>query len=713
MKNNFVSAKLISLNRISLMIMTMNLEPIKRNVYLSIDNELPTILKVVKKTSTNNITIYELELDEPFHFGHRYDLYFENQSIIPLDVSEAPSFSEFDALFNYHGDDLGATYHKEFTEFVLWSPISFEVYLKLENNNGSFDLHKMIREDNGIYRIKVYGDLLNKKYHYVVVHYNGTKETNDPYGKGISLNSKYSAVVDISSIKKRKKVKPNTYLSSINEHIIYELNIRDFTSSKYTDIKEKGKYLGLVEKNRKNKDGFPAGLDYLKYIKVNTLQLQPIFDFRGVDDIDVEKSYNWGYDPISMFALEGSYSSNPSNPQSRLIEFKEMIDKLHAEDLYVTIDVVYNHTYDYLTSTFENIVPSYFFRKKSNGEVSSASGCGNDFASERYMARKAIIDSVKYLIDVFDVDGIRFDLMGLIDIKTIDNCLIEAKKIKENIIFYGEGWDMGYELKREEKAASINADKLKGVAFFNDSYREIIKGPTFGSDLKKKGFVGGDLSYRDGAIFALLGSSYDYCFPKRFLQPHQSINYVECHDNNTLFDKLSISNDDDDNDTLLKRINFANSVITISFGIPFYHMGQEIGLSKFGLDNTYNICKVNDMDYKLVSNRFEMINYFRSLNILRKEFKILQCDDMDLIYDLFKFEKNDDGTLTISLRNGKQYDDYKKLVIILNPTKNTLSSFLREYYKLYFYDGGFVDDQNVFVQNLILPPLSMTIIYKK
>lgn len=712
MKNSFVSAKLTSLTRISLMVMTMSLEPFKRNVYLAKDNNNPELLKLIKKSSANNITIYDFEMSEPFQFGHRYDLFFDNHSLIPLDVSEITLISEFDALFNYYGNDLGANYHKEYTEFVLWSPLSYEVYLKLENDSDSFDVIKMEREDKGIYRIKVNGDLLNKKYHYIIVHYNGTKETNDPYAKGTSLNSLYSAVVDIESIKNRKKIKPNTYLSKLNEHIIYELNIRDFTSSKYTDIKEKGKYLGLIEKNRKTKDGFPAGLDYLKYISINTIQLQPIFDFNGVDDIDVDKSYNWGYDPISMFALEGSYSSNPEVPQSRLIEFKEMVDKLHEEDFYVTVDVVFNHVYDYLTSTFEKIVPSYFFRKKSNGEVSSASGCGNDFASEKFMARKAIVDSIKYLFEVFDIDGIRFDLMGLIDIKTINKSFIEAKKIKENAIFYGEGWDMGFELKKEEKAASINADKMEEIAFFNDSYREIIKGPTFGHELNKKGFIGGDLSYRDGAIFAMLGSSYDYCFPKRFIKPHQSINYVECHDNNTLFDKLTSSNSEDNIETILKRIKFANGVIAISLGVPFYHMGQEIGLSKFGLDNTYNICKVNNMDYKLLSSRFDMVNYFRSLNILRKEFKLLQFDDPNELCDLFKFENNEDGTLIISLKNGKQFDNYKKMVIVLNPTNNTLSRFLREYYKLYFYDGGFVENQDIYVQNVILPPLSITILYK-
>lgn len=713
MKNNFVSAKLISLTRISLMVMTMSLEPSKRNIYLSKDNNLPEVLKVIKKTSTNNITIYELELSEPFQFGHRYDLFFENQSLIPLDVSEITSISEFGALFNYKGDDLGATYHKEYTEFVLWSPISYEVYLKIESDDNIFTTHKMNREDKGIYRLKLFGDYLNKKYKYIIVHYNGTKEANDPYGKGVSLNSKYSAVVDINSIKNKNKIKPNTYLKNLNEHIIYELNIRDFTSSKYTDIKDKGKYLGLVEKNRKTKDGFPAGLDYLKYIAINTIQLQPVFDFRGVDDIEVEKSYNWGYDPISMFALEGSYSSHPDLPQSRIEEFKEMVDRLHKEDIYVTIDVVYNHVYDYLTSSFEQIVPSYFFRKKANGEISSASGCGNDFASEKFMARKAIIDSIIYLIDVFDIDGIRFDLMGLIDIKTIQEAYIESKKIKENVIFYGEGWDMGFELKREEKAATINADKIKDIAFFNDAFREIIKGPTFGYDLNKKGFIGGDISYRDGAIYALLGSSYNYCFNKRFDNPHQSINYVECHDNNTLFDKLSISNNGEDEATLLKRVCFANGIVSISLGVPFYHMGQEIGLSKFGLDNTYNICKVNNMDYKLLISRFNMVNYFRSLNLLRKEFKILQSDNVDEVYNLFKYENNEDGSMIISLKNDKTYLDYKKIKIILNPTNISLSKYLKDYYTLYFYDGGFVENQGIFVQNVILPPLSITILYKK
>ena len=713
MKNSFISAKLISMNRISVMMMTMMLEKKDTIFYLTKDNDYPKKLKLIRHTSTNNLNIYELEMDEPFEFGARYDLSLESYPSIAIDVSLATTFPEFDQMFNYDGDDLGALYKRSETKFSVWAPLSYTVYLKIENEDGTFSFHRMNRTNRGVYRLTLQGDYLNRKYHYVVNNYTVTKESNDPYGKGVSLNSLYSAVVNTDKIRKMAKYAPKEVLTKYTDHIIYELHTRDFTAQKSTNIVNRGKFLGLTEEKRTTLYGKPAGLDYLKFIGITTVQLLPVLDFQGVDDLNPDATYNWGYDPISMFAIEGSYSLNPANPMERLIELRKVVDTFHKNNLYVTFDIVFNHVYDYMTSAFEKIVPNYFFRRRKSGFISSSSGCGNDFASEKFMARKAIIDSLLYLIETFDVDGYRFDLMGLIDIDTINMAYEKCRQLKNNVIFYGEGWDMGNELASDQKASIGNSFQMPHIAFFNDSYRDIVKGPTFeGSDLYVKGYIGGNLSYSDGVKYAMLATAVNHIFPKRFLDATQSINYVECHDNHTLYDKLTFSNQEDNEETLLSRVKFANSILTLSFGIPFYHMGQEIGLSKFGLGNTYNIVKVNNMNWKLVEERFDMVLAFKALNDLRKKLPFLHLTDMEEVKNIMNFTCLDNGLLILSSEDSRIVGKYKKAFIIFNPNNHTITHEFDDYYKVYFYNGGFIDKDDMHAKNLILPPLSMSIIYR-
>ena len=385
----------------------------------------------------------------------------------------------------------------------------------------------------------------------------------------------------------------------------------------------------FAEQHRTTVGGHPAGLDYLKYLGVTHVQIQPIHDFDSLDDLDTKKWYNWGYDPISYFALEGSYSIKPEEAMSRLLEFREMVDRLHKNDLRLVVDVVYNHTYAYEHSYLEKIVPHYYFRKKKNGLLSNASGCGNDIASERYMARKLIVDSVKYLFSHFDIDGLRFDLMGLLDIETVKQAYKAAKAIKEDIIFYGEGWNMGEELPKELRANKDNHKELLDFAFFNDTYRDIVKGPSSSFNLHEKGYICGNTSYQYGLDYAFHAGVLKLSYEPMLSTANQSINYLECHDNNTLYDKLLVSNANEEEKTLLERVCLANTILLLSFGVPLIHMGQEIGLSKDGLDNTYKTLGVNNMDYRLVDERFDLVNRFRLTNILRRKLRYTKLFNPD------------------------------------------------------------------------------------
>ena len=341
---SFVKANLISLNKIEVIISNNNIKPNFSDFRLFINEQEVNNYKLSKPSFNDKYCVLEVNLNNNYEFGKEYLIEIPGFERCYVSTYHVPEFNEFDNLFNTD-IELGALYTKEETIFRLWSPLSHKVVLKIEQN-GIFNLYEMQRINNGIYEIVIAGDQLNNKYSYMVTNSGITVETLDPYGKGVSLNSKYSAVVDINQFKNKTQIKPEYKFNRYTECSIYEMNIRDFTEDKNTNIVNKGKYLGLAEENRSTLGNHPAGLDYLKYLGISHLQLNPVTDFYGVDDINVKKTYNWGYDITSFFALEGSYSINPYDPSSRLLEFRQMIDSLHKNNIRVVMDVVYNHIYD-------------------------------------------------------------------------------------------------------------------------------------------------------------------------------------------------------------------------------------------------------------------------------------------------------------------------------------------------------------------------------
>lgn len=712
MKNSYVKVQLSSLK--SLQVMVFSNIPRVNNLEFTLfkEREDGKKLKIIKQSGSNLVNIFELELPEPYEFGKTYCLSVPSFNAQPVDVNNAIYFPEFDDLFNYNGDDLGAIYHKDRTDFALWAPLATKVVLKLFHNKDDVELIVMQRTAKGVYRHTVKGDNLNLRYSYVVTNDGVERETTDPYGKGASTNSNFSAIVDIEAIKKMGNIKPKNEIKNYVNSIIYEVGIRDFTeqNDNSTDIVNKGKYLGFVEEKRKTKGGHPAGLDYLKNLGITHVQLNPIIDFGTVDDIDMDKKYNWGYDPITMFALEGSYSIHPEIPQERLVEFKTMINKLHHNNIRVIMDVVYNHTYNYLSSCYEKIVPQYYFRRTHLGHVAASSGCGNDIASEKFMVRKMIIDSLKYFVEYFDVDGFRFDLMGLSDIETINRGVKECKEIKKDLMFYGEGWNMG-DLPMDKKACSENANLMPEVGFFNDSYRDIIKGATF--DRTVKGYICGDINYAYGMRYAINGSVLNVNYNARYKNANQSINYAECHDNNTLYDKLTFSNPDEDEEELLDRIKLANGIILSSIGVPFIHMGQEIGQSKKGLDNTYNVLDINKMDWNLVDKRYEMVNYIKAMISLRRsgDYEIpVTPEEISAYSDI----RERDGGMFLFINNPPKKNKFSTIIVAINPTKQAINLDPDNKYELIVGKHGAAskehNNKNIMVS---IPPLSTIVIGKR
>ena len=706
----YIRAKLISWRKINVIVFTDIPRPESFKVTVYKNDQIVKKVTISKLTSINIVYFFDVTLDEDYELGASYRLLIDTLPFNTVDTSGVVDFSDFDDRYAYDGDDLGAIYTKSETSFAVWAPLAEFIDLKLFEPTGETKILPMQRSDKGVYRLKIKGDLLNYKYHYIVNNNGVVAEVNDPYAKGTSLNSEYSVVIDYDALLNKPHIAPKTVFNNYVDALIYETHIRDINEGNNNDVEHKGKYLGFVEGNRKTKGGHPAGLDYLKYLGITHVQIQPILDFNSLDDIDTKKWYNWGYDPISFFALEGSYSINPEDAMSRLLEFREMVDKLHQNDIRVVIDVVYNHIYEYENSVLEKLVPHYYFRKRKNGLLSNASGCGNDIASEKKMARKMILDSVNYLFSHFDIDGLRFDLMGLLDIETVKQAYQIAKRYKNDLIFYGEGWNMGEELPAEQRANKDNYALLKEFAFFNDCYRDIVKGPSAPYNLQDKGYICGNTSYQFGLDYAFHAGVLNLSYKPMFETANQSLNYLECHDNNTLFDKLLVSNGKEEEKRLLDRVMLANSILLLSYGVPFVHMGQEIGLSKDGLDNTYKTLGVNNMDYRLVDERFDMVNRFQFMNSLRRKLGYLRLFKSEDMKDFFEISHWDNGVYVLSAKDKNIYCHEKEFVIMINPTDQAISFELDDYYTVV---EGVDDERMINIKNGFLPGCKIMMLLRK
>lgn len=714
MINTFFSAKLTDYNTIRVAIFSSVAKDTNVPIILYDNHGFLEKLNIVNQSFLNGLVIYECKSKDKLDLGVEYSIGIESFGMTPLDVNDAVFFNGFDDEFYYPGDDLGSTYHKEYTLFKVWAPLASKVVLMIKNpykDNSIYETYKMERGKFGVHYIKLNGDFENYLYRYQVTNSGTTNIVIDPYAKGSNANGKNSVVIDLNKTKMDLYSNVPPVYKNYVDTILYELHIRDFTIDSSTNIKNKGKFLGLTEEGIKTKKGLPVGLDYLKSLNITHVQLLPVLDYKTVDELNPDKSYNWGYDPQQYFALEGSYSTNPEDAYSRIIEFKKLIQTLHKAGIRVNLDVVYNHVYDYQTSTLERIVPNYYFRRKKNGLISNGTGCGNDLASEKLMVRKLIIDSLKYLLKEFEVDGFRFDLLGITDLETTKLIVSELRKINPNIMLYGEGWDMATELSSEKKTTIYNSFKVPEVGFFNDSYRDIVRGHNFSNE---RGYLLGNLTYLEGFKFVYLGSCVNYCYPPRFLSANQSINYVECHDNSTLFDKIEdYYGTNLPLEEKLRLVNLVNGVIAFSLGVPFYHAGQEIGLTKYHHDNTYNLGdKYNMFRWSLLDERMDNYLYFKSILDCRRNYFAGQFYSPKLIRDSFKFINLHDGCFSVQFEDCSKNTN-EQYVLVINPTKSNCYISLNDYYNVIVGIGGVLKNSNIYTQNLCIEPYSTNILKKK
>ena len=537
------------------------------------------------------------------------------------------SSQHFEEKYTYNGHDLGATWAHHKTVFRLWAPTATTVSVNLYRTGtpGAEDflcqIH-MYPDKNGTWTAQRVGNLNGVYYTYEVLVNGHLTEICDPYARTTGVNGQRAMILDLKSTDPEgwKDDRNPQAGKSITDAVIYELHVRDLSSHRSSRIRNKGKFLGLTETKKKTKTGQSTGLDHMKNLGITHVHLLPVYDFGFTDESLQKPQYNWGYDPVNFNVPEGSYATDPFNGAVRVKEMKQMVKALHDAGLGVVMDVVYNHVHDAGNFCFNRIVPGYFSRISSDGTYSNGSCCGNDTASERSMVRKYIVDSVKYWADEYHIDGFRFDLVGLIDTQTLQQIMRSVHATHPHVIFYGEGWHMNTQLTKPgyQLATQSSAGDLPGFSFFNDTIRDLMRGSTF--DSTAPGFISGAHSSKEQLENCFLGA------PSWAAEPYQSINYVSCHDNHTLLDRIALTVPEAPLEELAKRNNLAAAFSILSLGVPFFQAGEEMLRTKparkhkFDHNSYRSPDRVNSLKWENLDQELYQTNvaYYKGLIEFRK-----------------------------------------------------------------------------------------------
>lgn len=616
---------------------------------------------------------------------------------------------EFDDYFYYPHSDLGCQYTPMYTTFKVWAPLSTQGYLHYKYNDQIF-IEPLIKKKKGIFEVTIHKNLENALYHYLLKTNGEWVEVNDPYSYSCNENSQESAVIQLEKINCPLYEENLTPLTSQTQAIIYEVNVRDFSSN--GDFKDdfKGYYQAFCLENKKSPQNHPIGIDYLSFLGITHVQFMPILDFVTVDEMHPINQYNWGYDPAAYNWFEGSYSSNPKDPYQRLLEVKKIIQTLHQRNIRVVFDLVFNHFYFTKENVLNKLVPNYFFKMNKEGMYSNGSFCGNDYDSTLKMARKYLVDMCIRYVSEYKVDGFRMDLMGILDIETIKEIYTTCKKINSSFILYGEGWNMPSFLNESKRASLNNANQLFPVAFFNDYFRDIVKGKNSDRELSERGYINGNTGFVYEMMKAMKGSIDDYCY---FMDACQSINYIECHDNATLHDKFLISNEFEDETIRNNLLLLSLASVIFSLGIPFLHIGCEFHRSKKGKTNTYNESDaINSIKWNQIDDYFENCLALKGFIRLRKKYNVFQLHKKEEIQQHFHYQVLEHNILKIYYQDLKNIDGIEELVMFFNPSNQTHHYDFNHYFKYVCSEHGPIRN-DVYCSNIRINPYSFAMYIKE
>lgn len=627
-------------------------------------------LSIDEKTYFQDFIKYVCHLEAEMElFGRQCWVLDALQRKTDLQIGAVTRTTEFDDAFYYDGN-LGIQYDDKETSFKLWAPTAVRVKLRLRSpSNSEPVIYNMQRGKKGVWQIKIQEDLEYFCYTYVVCVNLKWEEAVDPYAVAVTANGVEGVIIDLN-----KTRLPKRYLPALEhpvDSIIYETHIRDLTIHPNSGVLYKGTYIGAGELDTKGMDGSDTCLTYLKSLGITHIELLPVHDFAGVDECGEKREYNWGYNPIHFNVPDGSYSLDPSDPYKRIEELKIFIDRIHQSGLRVILDVVYNHVYIRETSSFEKIVPSYYFRYDQFGMPSNGTGVGNDIASERKMVRKFIVDSVLFWLKEFQADGFRFDLMGILDIDTMKVVRWYVDEVDPSVLIIGEGWDLNTPLPPEKKANIRNQKELLGIGQFNDAFRDYIKGSTF--NLYDKGYVLGNEHYYEMTKEMISGSigvgSMDYHL---FMEPGQSVNYVESHDNHTLWDKFSFCLPDEAEEIRCRYHRLATVLVLLSQGIPFLHSGQEFFRTKKGIGNSYcSPNEINQLDWDRKIAFQNDVEYIKGMIAIRKVHRAFRLPTAQLIRQHLRFLPLAKPLLGWLLHDVGKYGPWASIIVLINPLKTS------------------------------------------
>lgn len=581
----------------------------------------------------------------------------------------------------YTGNDLGAVYSPKMTRFKVWAPEAESVKLNLYKQGEGDNLieqHVMKKSANGTYIFEKQGDCNGIYYTYTVVNHGEEQEAVDPYTKAAGVNGQRGMVINLA------KTNPQGFEldgyrnpEHITDAIVYEGSVRDFTMDESSGVFHNGKFLGLTEANTTNHFGEATALDYISGLGVTHVQILPAFDFETVDEKNQKAQYNWGYDPDNYNVPEGSYAVSPYDGAVRIQEMKQMVLALHSRGIGVIMDVVFNHTYRRDDSNLQKIVPGYYYRSDETG-YTNGSGCGNEVASDRPMVQKLIVDSLIYWAKEYHIDGFRFDLMGVLDIDTMNVIAERLKEIRPDIYLYGEGWNGGpSSLAEEKRAFKASAKKMPGIGMFNDDIRDTIKGSVFYDD--HLGFVNGGTHLENALRYGITGAvahpqvDYDAYGSKPWAkEPGQSINYVSCHDNYTLWDKLSVSCPEASEEKKKAMNRLCAAIVFTSQGVPFIQAGEEFLRSKplpekkgFA-ENSYNMPdEVNSIKWDNIHEYPDMIAYYKGLMELRKAHPVFRMQSEAEMTQNLCFLSDTPENVVAYLLKGKGADDTPENILVI------------------------------------------------
>lgn len=578
------------------------------------------------------------------------------------------------------------TYSETQTVFRLNAPSKPKVRIYREGQGGKpIKTVAMKSIDKDRWEATVRGNLSGKFYTFDI----GRGECPGTFAKAVGINGQRGAILPLASTDPEGwEADRRPPLSSPADLVIYELHVRDFSTSATSGLKHAGKYLALTE---------PRAIDYLKRLGINAIHFQPVFDFASVDETQPDKpQFNWGYDPKNYNVPEGSYATDAARPDVRIREFKQMVMALHKAGIRVIFDAVYNHTFDIDGSNFQRTYPDYYFRKTADGKYSDGSGCGNETASERPLMREYMVESVKYWINEFHIDGFRFDLMGIHDIATMNAIRTAVDEIDPSIYIYGEGWSAGTcAYPQEQLAMKANTPRLHGIGAFSDDMRDGLRGPF--SDDTKGAFLAAATGEEESVKFGIVGGiahpqvdmqKVNYDKEAWALHPTQHISYVSCHDDMCLVDRLkaSVPNLRDANRSeaekaaeLIRLDLLAQTAVMTSQGVPFMLAGEEMLRSKKGVHNSYaSPDSINQFDWAHLQQYPQVFDYYRHLIALRHHHPAFRLSTAERVRRHLEFIATDDCLIAFRLKDLAGIDTWTDIIVALNANTSERSVTIPE-----------------------------------